>query len=128
MTQTRLLPTHVEDNFRMIPVSPDTFAIVSPEDYPTLTNYRWRLVRAKWNSYAKAEYKRDGKRFTISMHRLVARTPFGMVCHHVNSRTLDNRRQNLRNMSKADHKILHTTNSLQIKYEPITENTKVITE
>lgn len=120
MTQTRhLLPQAIETNFRLIPVSPNTFAIVSPEDYPTLNHYRWRLVKARWNSYAKADYTKDGNKFTISMHRLIARTPFGQVCHHINSRTLDNRRQNLRNMSRMEHRMHHQTNRLQIRFELI---------
>lgn len=118
-----LHPQAIETNFRLVPVSPNTYAIVSPEDYPSLCNYSWRLVQARWNTYAKADYTKDGKKHTISMHRLIAKTPYGQVCHHINRRTLDNRRQNLRNMDKMAHKMLHTTDKLTIRFELIDKST-----
>ena len=124
MKTKNLHPTLLDNNFRMIPVGPDTFALVSPEDYPTLKNYTWRIVRANSSYYAKAQYTKNGKRRSVSMHRLIARTPFGLVCHHDNRKTLDNRRSNLFNMTKQAHKYLHMNNSLRIKFAPIIPDQK----
>jgi len=50
------------------------------------------------------------------MHRLVAHTPKGMVTHHRNRNTLDNRRANLINLSPKQHHALHQNHSLLIKF------------
>jgi len=51
------------------------------------------------------------------MHRFVAQTPFGMVCHHKNGNPLDNRQANLANQSKLEHKLYHRNNNLLRKFE-----------
>jgi len=126
MIQKNHPPVPTNSNFRLLPVSPGSYCIISPEDYPQLKNYVWREVRAHFGTYIKATYTAKGRRHTVAMHRVVARTPFGMVCHHINGKTFDNRRQNLRNMSKIDHKLLHRNNSLMIKHTPPVPDQKQI--
>jgi len=59
------------------------------------------------------------------MHRFIARTPFGDVCHHINGDSLDNRFENLKNMGKQDHTMLERNNRIRIKRAPGYERQKL---
>ena len=67
-------------------------AFFDQEDEATVNKYRWRLSKG----YAMASIRKNGKRTTISMHRLVA----GIVDNpdlevdHLNGNPLDNRKSN----------------------------------
>jgi len=41
------------------------------------------------------------------MHRQIMHTPKGFIVHHKNRRTLDNRKQNLINLTDEQHKEVH---------------------
>lgn len=41
------------------------------------------------------------------MHRQIAHTPRGQVCHHLNGISLDNREANLLNCTPAQHNFYH---------------------
>jgi len=84
---------------------------------PILLQFKWRAVQAKRSWYAKANIVSHGKTITIAMHRFIARTPTGKVCHHKNGNSLDNRKMNLENMGKKSHDLYHKNNNLLIKYE-----------
>lgn len=84
--------------------------------YPSLKNFHWRAVKAHFGWYAKATIHRDGKQFDIAMHRFIARTKLPQVTHHINGDTLDNRRENLQNMDKIDHKLHHANNRILRKF------------
>jgi len=85
--------------FRKIPLTKGKFAIVDPDDYYRLSEYKWYVSGGCYNKFYAIckKPKRDGKGTKlISMHREVANTPDGLVCDHINGRTLDNRKANLR--------------------------------
>lgn len=74
-------------------------ALVSPEDYPLVTPYRWNVwedERAHYDGgpYAIAHIWREGKRTTVMMHSLIM--PDWAEVDHKNFNGLDNRRENLR--------------------------------
>lgn len=119
MAKTKPAVPAVPQNFKTIPVGTTHAAIVSPEDYEWLSNYTWHPVQAHFGTYAKAHYTTKGKRRSISMHRIVNQTRFGFVCHHKNGRTLDNRRENLVEMSKIDHKLHHMNNNVMKRFIPL---------
>jgi len=52
------------------------------------------------------------------MHRFIAQTPRGMICHHRNHNSLDNRLDNLANQDKRSHTLHHQANSINIKRDP----------
>jgi len=104
-------------NYRTIPLTQGKIAIVDAERYDALMKFSWRAVRAKHNWYAKANSKDPKKPWTISMHRFIARTPSGMVTHHINGNSLDNRKINLENQSKLQHTQYHANNSIRRKFE-----------
>jgi len=84
--------------FRKIPLTQGEFAIVDPEDYDRLANYKWFLAKSPTSSYAaRWQCTRPcGLRKKIWMHREVIDIPEHMLCDHVNGNGLDNREANLR--------------------------------
>ena len=87
--------------FRKIPLTQGKYAIVDPVDYYRLSEYKWSAMRAGKKFYAgRRGPKRNGKRpKMIRMHREVINTPDGLECDHINGRTLDNRKANLRSVT-----------------------------
>jgi hypothetical protein len=84
--------------FRKIPLTQGKYAIVDPDDYYRLIEYKWHACRRCYKFYAARRIvNRKGKKGkTVHMHREVANTPDGLMCDHINGRTLDNRKANLR--------------------------------
>lgn len=107
-----------EESIAIIELTQGKFAIVDPWHYAALKKFAWRAVRHKRSWYAKTTIFRDGRQIDISMHRFIARTPFGLVCHHKNGNSLDNRKKNLLNMSKKNHNQLHANDKILVQYEP----------
>jgi hypothetical protein len=91
--------------FRRIPVSRGTYAIVDPEDYHRLSQYRWYLSKNRTTSYAFRfdKWAKGRKRRSHPMHRDVINIPRGMVCDHINGNGLDNRKANLRPATYAQN-------------------------
>lgn len=102
---------------KLIQIAPEMFAIVDDCKYDALVKFKWRAVQHRRGYYARASFLRDGRKISISMHRFIAQTPFGMVCHHLNLNSLDNRRSNLLNCSKRYHDKFHADNNILIQYD-----------
>lgn len=83
---------------KKIELTQDQVALVDDEDYEYLSQWKWG---AWWNKDTKSFYARRNDRNikTYLMHRVVATTPRGMICDHKNHNTLDNRKENLRNVT-----------------------------
>ena len=109
--EPRLQMTH------LIQLTDGRVALVDADEYLWMSCFRWRAVRGFRSFYAKTSIMANGRYRDVGMHRLIARTPSGMVCHHKNRNSLDNRKANLLNMSKNEHKLAHLNNSLSIKFE-----------
>jgi len=105
------------ENLTRISLTQGKLAIVDPEKLCVLSRFHWRAVQAHYGWYAKADVGDGVHKTSISMHRFIARTPFGQVCHHKNGNTLDNRFENLENMDKLSHTIYHQNNSISRKFE-----------
>lgn len=106
-------------SFALIFLTQGKVAIVDPWRHAALSKFHWRAVQHKRSWYAKTTIYKDGKQIDISMHRFIARTPFGMVCHHRNHNSLDNRESNLENQTKLNHDTYSRNNKILIKYERI---------
>ncbi len=69
------------------------FAKVDDANFEWLNQWRWQYNKG----YAvRNSSVRDGKRYTIFMHRLVICTPDGMETDHIDRDGLNNQRKNLR--------------------------------
>lgn len=75
-------------------------ALVDPEDYEWLSEYTWHAKRSEGRFYAGTVI--DGE--PVSMHRLIMDPPPGMSVDHKNNSTLDNHRENLRLVTRAQNR------------------------
>jgi hypothetical protein len=85
-----------------VPLTQGECAIVDAADFEWLNQWKWRLYRSPWTSYAIADKKPfvGGQRGTIRMHRLI----MGVAEHghtetqvdHIDGNGLNNSRSNLR--------------------------------
>jgi hypothetical protein len=92
--------------FRKILLTRGKFAIVDPEDYEHLSQYKWCAVKSKKTYYASRTFKdkASGKRRKMSMHQIIFKVSKGMVCDHINRNGLDNRKANLRSATYAQNR------------------------
>ncbi|MBN2019672.1 MAG: HNH endonuclease [Sedimentisphaerales bacterium] len=83
--------------FRKIPLGNGLFAIVDPDDFYWLNQYRW-IAKGKDDCLYAVRFDRnaDGKYTSFSMHRQIMNPPEALLVDHENNKTLDNRRDNLR--------------------------------
>ncbi|TFG49850.1 MAG: hypothetical protein E4H40_02285 [Candidatus Brocadiia bacterium] len=91
--------------FRLIPLTQGKFAVVDPDDYKSLAQHTWNLIIDGKNNYAERFILKPGKKrkSTISMHREVMESPKDMCVDHINGNGLDNRRANLRSVTKLQN-------------------------
>jgi len=94
--------------FAIIPLGQNRETIVSPKWFKNLNQYRWTAKKSGFRFYACRAQRINGKLVFVRMHRVVARTPPDMVCHHINGDSLDNREENLLNMTLYDHTKMHS--------------------
>jgi len=112
------MPTPFEQSYREIPLTRGHVAIVSPEDFSFLSQWKWfssyapnprRFYAVRW------ERLESGKRVAIRMHReiLGLRHDDKRLGDHRNHDTLDNRRGNLRISTKSQNNCnrKHQTNN-----------------
>lgn len=84
-----------------IPLTRNQIAIVDDHWFDYLNQWKWKAL---WNKDTKSFYAatetggRKNKK-TLYMHRIVAKTPAGMICDHIHHNTLDNRECELRNVT-----------------------------
>lgn len=88
---------------RRISLTRGKFALVDNQDYEFLTQWKWCASKGAKTFYARRGIKRNGKRTTISMHRVLSTLisfKLANCIDHVNRNGLDNRRKNLRPVTK----------------------------
>jgi len=103
------------------------YAIVDPEDYEPLNKHKWYAIKGINTYYAGRNYRcpKTKKRLYIKMHREVINPPDHLDVDHINRNGLDNRKANLRpvtraqNMLNRPHKIFKRKNSPS-KYKGVT--------
>ena len=85
--------------FRRIRLAQPRYAIVDPEDYERLSKYEWEARRARNSPFYVARQARHSteRKFTlIFMHREIITVGDGLFVDHINHKTFDNRKANLR--------------------------------
>jgi hypothetical protein len=80
------------------------FAIIDDEDYEYLSQWKWSFddlyaVRGEYLGKLEGKYKYK----KIYMHKVINQTPKGLETDHINHDKLDNRRCNLRSVTKSQN-------------------------
>ena len=86
-----------------IPLQGDFVAFCDPKWLPLLKKFHWYAKKSRGLYYACSKVTNYGKVSFIRMHRAVMNTPRGMISHHINGNTLDNRKDNLLNVTQYEH-------------------------
>jgi len=91
-----------DDNTRLIPVGIRGHqAIVDAEDYDFLMQWKWSYDH---HGYAYRNIREKGKYVArVAMHQLVNKTPAGFDTDHINGNGLDNRKLNLRTVTRGQN-------------------------
>jgi len=84
---------------KLIPLTQGKFAIVDPEDFDELCQYKWTAAKSPNTFYAVRSVQ--GRQ--IRMHRLITSAPKGLVVDHRNHNGLDNRKENLRLCTRPEN-------------------------
>lgn len=81
-------------------------AIVDDEDYERLSHYKWHANKVGYDGdvvYARRRSRKGEKGTHIYMHRFIMNTADNQEVDHIDYNTLNNRKSNLRNVSKKDN-------------------------
>jgi hypothetical protein len=90
--------------FRKIDLGQGKFTIVDPLDFYRLQHFKWWLHSNGSNLYAaRTEVTEDLKSKIIFMQRDIMQPPDHLEVDHRNCNSLDNRRDNLRNVTHAEN-------------------------
>jgi len=87
-----------------VPLTHGAFAEVDEADLPLISGHRWQAKHNGRKTYAWANGKVGDKRVSLYMHRLIIGAPAGEAVDHINGDGLDNRRENLRVVSRSQNR------------------------
>jgi hypothetical protein len=105
------------DHIRLIGLTQSKVAIVDVADYERLSSFQWRAQfdRDTRGFYAVRGIKENGKNKAVLMHRVILGAKPGETVDHIDRDTLDNRRANLRIVTKGQNswnqRLLHAQNT-----------------
>lgn len=85
---------------KYLTLSSGKVAIVDDDDYEWLSKYKWSYSK---RGYAVREVSSNGKSTRIYMHRLINKTPRGYETDHISQDKLDNRKINLRTVTRSQN-------------------------
>ena len=89
---------------KLIPLTQGKFCQVDDADFDFLNQWKWGLLRRKHTCYAKRSYWKDGKSYTVKMHRLLlGLTDPNILGEHRDHNGLNNQRYNLRTCTQAEN-------------------------
>jgi len=103
--------TNIDDHsYPLIPLANGQFTIVSWEDFDMLKKYNWYLrstdnyigtnITLKGEKYESPNGRIKTKQKTLLLHTLIRPKEKGKVLDHINGCRIDNRRENLRLVSR----------------------------
>jgi hypothetical protein len=100
-----------------IPLTQGLVAIVDDEDFAELSQHNWCAA----NGYALRRVMVAGVSHTVFMHRYLMAPPDGMFVDHINGNRADNRRENLRVVTKLQncHNMRSSRNQKKGKFKGV---------
>ena len=91
-------------SFRKIDLGQGEWTIVDQEDYYRFGNLKWSAIANNGKLYAACNIKiAPMKTSFVRLHRLILNPPPGLLVDHKNSKSLDNRRANLRPATRSQN-------------------------
>jgi hypothetical protein len=94
-------------NYALLPVGRGQFALVDHDVFAWACRKHWRLVKSSHCFYVVRRFIESGRTVTVRLHVEIMQPPPGYEVHHKNLNPLDNRRENLENLTPSDHRLLH---------------------
>lgn len=83
---------------KYLPLRNSTFTIIDDEDYEIYSQWEWSLISkryaGRWDKLTKTN---------VYLHRLINNTSDGFDTDHINRDKLDNRRSNLRSVTRSQN-------------------------
>lgn len=89
----------MQKQYTEVPLNEGFVAIVDQDDLPLITGRKWWPVKTKHTTYAATWI--DGK--NVQLHKIILPTGDGEEPDHVNGDGLDNRRSNLRPVTRSQN-------------------------
>ena len=90
--------------YRRIRLTEGKFTIVDPGDFYRLNSFNWLCSGRDENLYAARPIRtKTGRLNTILMHKEILKAPPGLLVDHTNTNSLDNRRSNLRLVTRKEN-------------------------
>lgn len=103
----------IRQKMRKIKLTQGKYALVDNEDYERVSQFKWTAEKC---SKSENYYARN-RTINTKMHRLIMGIgKSSLVVDHVNHKTLDNRKQNLRVCTQAEN-LRNRKNSLTKKHK-----------
>jgi hypothetical protein len=81
---------------KTIKLNKDYYAVVDDDLYDYLNQWEWTFRIFNGKGYAIRRFTINNKTTFINMDHLINSTPKGYTTEHINNKSLDNRRSNLR--------------------------------
>jgi len=89
--------------YREIKLTQGKVAIVDAEDFKELNKFKWSAFKGRNVFYAQRNVWAHGKGKVIFMHRQILNPPDGLETDHINRNGLDNRKMNLRSVTRSEN-------------------------
>lgn len=96
--------TPVQESATVLLIRGGHEVIIDKDRLTFLSKFKWFLLKSSSTFYVCTRKIKNGKCYTVRMHRLLMQTPAGIKCHHVNHNSLDNRLENLSNITEREHR------------------------
>jgi hypothetical protein len=90
---------------KTIPLSRGKVALVDDEDFESLNQFKWWLIKDKNNWYVGRNVKVGNRWTTVKMHRQVLPPPSGKEIDHKDRNGLNNQKHNLRIVTRSQNRL-----------------------
>ena len=109
MAMKKIRPIRIQGNIAFIPLTKGYEAIVDVSDLPLVGERNWFATEIRkpdgsiYAVYATRTDVTDGRKHNVHMHRLIAPPATGLHVDHISGDGLDNRRSNLREVTRSQN-------------------------